>query len=227
MLDLRAARKQKGMTQKQVADLLGVSQAYLSMLERHRRQVPSHQLPAFVEVYGLSPTALPFRGSTNWNQMDDDVVATELAAFGYPGFAYMRVARPQWNPAELLLAALTKDDLETRVAEGLPWLAYAHSDMDWDWAVREAKTNNVVNRLGFAVTLSRELAEQKGDSLTAATLRDVEARLQPSVLLHPTTFCREHMTQAERRWLSERSTPEARQWNVLSDLSPEHLAHAS
>ncbi|HEX7289304.1 MAG TPA: helix-turn-helix transcriptional regulator [Candidatus Angelobacter sp.] len=225
--NLRNARKQKRMTQRQVADRMGVSQAYVSMLEGNKRRVPSRQLAKVVGAYGLSASALPFHGSKNWDRVDGDKVATELGTLGYPGFAYMRVGRPKWNPAELLLAALTKDDLETRVTEGLPWLAYTHSDMDWDWVVREAKNNNVTNRLGFVVTLARELAERKGDTATVARLRAVEARLQPCVLLHPRTLCREHMTQAERRWLSTRSTPQARQWNVLSDLSLEHLAHAT
>jgi transcriptional regulator with XRE-family HTH domain len=225
-LNLRDARKQKGFTQQQAAKRLGVTQAYLSMLERKRRQIPAQKLSLVVDVYGLPPSALPFRGEGEWSRLHESVVASELAALGYPGFAYLSSGRPTWNPAELLLAVLTRDELETRVAEGLPWLAYAHSDLDWDWTVREARTHNVVNRLGFVVTLARELAGKKSDVAAAAMLREVEARLEPSVLLRTETFCREHMTQAERRWLREHSTPQARHWNVLSDVSSEDLVHA-
>ncbi|SRR5258708_6511036 len=223
--DLRAARKQQGMTQKQAAAYLGVSQAYLSMVENGRRPVPGHQLNQVVEVYGLPPSALPMRG--HWNHLDNSKVAHELAALGYPGFSYMNVARPQWNPAELLVAALTKDELESRVAEGLPWLAYAFNNMDWNWAVRKAKTNDVTNRLGFVVTMARELADRKGNDSVAMTLRAVETQLQRSTLVREDTFCNERMTQAERRWLQKSRSPEARRWNVLSDLASEHLVHVA
>jgi hypothetical protein len=175
----------------------------------------------------LHPSALALRGSKDWGALDNSEVARELAALGYPGFSYMRDLRPQWNPAELLLAALTQDELESRVAAGLPWLAYAFNNtMDWDWLVREAKVNDVTNRLGFAVALAERVAEHKGDLATLEALHVVEARLLPSVLLREETFCHEHMTNAERRWLKENRTAEARRWNVLSDLSQENLTHA-
>jgi transcriptional regulator with XRE-family HTH domain len=227
LFDLRTARKQKGLTQAKAASHLGVTQAYLSMLENQHRPVPAHQLPRVVEVYGLPPSALPLRGPEDRRQLNDSNVASELAALGYPGFSYMHDLRPKWNPAELLLAALTNDELESRVAKGLPWLVYAFSNnMNWDWLVREAKANDVTNRLGFAVALAQRVAERKGDLAAAQALHTVEARLFPSVLLREETFCHEQMTNAERRWLKENRTAEARRWNVLSDLSSESLTHA-
>src|SRR5579864_6529562 len=163
MLDLRTARKQKGLTQEQAASTLGVTQAYLSMLESNRRPVPARKLFRVVEVYGLSYSALPMQGEQVWDKLQSDAVANQLAALGYPGFSYMKVDRPHWNPAELLVAALTKNELESRVAEGLTWLVYAFTNMDWNWVVREAKSHDVTNRLGFVVTLARKLAEQKGN----------------------------------------------------------------
>ncbi|HET9285448.1 MAG TPA: hypothetical protein VFR24_26145 [Candidatus Angelobacter sp.] len=65
-----------------------------------------------------------------------------------------------------------------------------------------------------------------GNTAVSRQLSNVENGLLLSVLLRELTFCHEHMPQAERRWLKENSTPEARQWNVLSDLSLEHLSHA-
>jgi hypothetical protein len=35
------------------------------------------------------------------------------------------------------------------------------------------------------------------------------------------------LTNAERRWLETERPPEAKQWNVLSDLSVQHLSHAT
>lgn len=227
MWDLRTARKQKGLTQQQAAAALGVTQAYLSMLENNQRPVPTKKLLLVIEVYGLPYSALPFLGHEHWNRLDSEEVANELAALGYAGFSYLRPGQPKWNPAELLVAALTNDQLESRVAEGLPWLAYAFSGLNWDWVTREAKVNDVTNRLGFVVTLARELADRKGDWSAADVLRNVETRLQRSILIREETFCNESMTNAERRWLQTRKTPEAQQWNVLSDLSSENLlAHA-
>jgi transcriptional regulator with XRE-family HTH domain len=225
--DLRSARKHKHLTQCQMAVQLGVTQAYLSMLESKRRPVPDHLLPSVVEHYGLPASVLPFLGGKNWGRVDDNEVATALAALGYPGFAYLNKRHAKWNPAELLLAALTKDNLESRVTEALPWLAYRYSELNWGWAVREAKLNNVTNRLGFVVALARELAERKLDSTAVERLRSVECQLAPSVLRKKETLCHENMTKVERQWLEERSTSEAQKWNVLSDLSTEQLAHGA
>ena len=227
MWDLRAARKQKGLTQAQAASALGVTQAYLSMLENKQRPVPTGQLSRVVEVYGLSYSTLPMQGAHSWYNLHSDVVANQLAALGYPGFSYMSTDRPQWNPAELLVAALTKHELETRVAEGLTWLVYSFTNLDWNWVVREAKVNDVTNRLGFVVTLARKLAEQKTNESVASTLRSVEAALKRSTLVQEETLCQEQMTQTERKWLENSRSPEARQWHVLSDLLPEHLQHVA
>jgi hypothetical protein len=99
--------------------------------------------------------------------------------------------------------------------------------LNWEWAVREAKVNNVTNRLGFVVALARELAERKHDSTAAETLRRVESQLEPAVLRKKETLCHEHMTKVERRWLEDRSSSEACKWNVLSDLSMEQLVHGT
>jgi hypothetical protein len=64
------------------------------------------------------------------------------------------------------------------------------------------------------------------DTAVANRLREVEKSLHASVLVRKLTFCNEHMLPAERRWLKQNSTPEAKHWNVLSDLSVEHLNHA-
>jgi transcriptional regulator with XRE-family HTH domain len=227
MFDLRTARKRKGLTQEKAALSLGVTQAYLSMLENNRRPVPANQLSRVVEVYGLSYAALPLRGQESWHQLQNRTIASQLAALGYPGFSYMNTNRPQWNPAELLVAALTKNELESRVIEGLTWLVYAFTNMNWDWVTREAKANDVTNRLGFVVTLARNLAERKANCSVAETMRTVEKRLRPSTLVREETLCHDQMTQAERKWLEERRSLEARQWHVLSDLTPEHLQHVT
>lgn len=225
-MELRQAREAKGWTQQKAALRLGFSQTYLSLLEQGKRQVPKSRVQRVFTVYdSLSPLALPMRGEKDWARMDGLKFSHQLAGLGYPGFAYLR-ARATWNPAEVLLAALTKDDLESRIAEALPWLVLSYSNMDWDWVVKQAKMHDVQNRLGFVLTLARSLAERMDDMAVTNRLNAVEQSLHASVLLREVTFCHEHMPEAERQWLKFNSTPEAKQWNVLSDLSPEHLTHA-
>jgi transcriptional regulator with XRE-family HTH domain len=225
-LDLRQARHRKGWTQQDAAARLGFSQTYLSLLEQGKRPVPKSRVQHVLAVYdSLSPLGLPFHGQGNWAGVGDLELAEQLAGLGYPGFSYMRTCAT-WNPAELLVAALTKDDLESRTAEALPWLVLAYSNMDWDWAVRQTKMHDTQNRLGFVVTLARSLAKRMNNTAVANRLHEVEKALLTSVLLRELTFCHEHMPQAERRWLKDNSTPEAKQWNVLSDLSADDLKHA-
>lgn len=218
---LKEARQQKGWTQQEAAKHLGVSQTYLSLLESGLRGLPAHLVKMFSKVYKLSPLSLPFHGEASWPTLNADALARELAGLGYPGFAYMKT-KATWNPAELLVVALSRD-LDRVTAEALPWVALKYHDMDWQWVIRESKLRDTQNRLGFAVTLAREVAEQKPDSATAEHLRAVEMSLQSSRLARTDTFCHENMTQSERKWLQKRRTPEARQWNLLSDLAPEHL----
>ena len=225
-LELRQAREKKGWTQQEAAPRLGLSQSYLSMLEQNKRVVPKSRFQQVLAVYDvLSPLALPLHGEARWSELGNQEVAEQLSGLGYPGFSYMR-GRAAWNPAELLVAALTKDELESRLSEALPWLVLEFSTMKWDWVVLQMKLHDCQNRLGFVLTLARLLAERVGNSAVSQQLSNVEKVLLPSVLLRELTFCHEHMPQAERRWLKANSTPEARQWNVLSDLSPEHLSHA-
>jgi transcriptional regulator with XRE-family HTH domain len=225
-MELRQAREAKGWTQQEAASRLGFSQTYLSLLEQGKRQVPKSRVQRVLAVYdSLWPLALPMHGQKDWAGMDGLKFSHQLAGLDYPGFAYLR-ARATWNPAELLLAALTKDNLESRSAEALPWLVLSYSNMDWNWVVRQSKMHDVQNRLGFVLTLARSLAGRKDDTVVTNRLSAVEQSLHASVLLREVTFCREHMPEAERRWLKLNSTPEAKRWNVLSDLSPEHLTHA-
>src|SRR5258708_9239261 len=102
------------------------------------------------------PTFLPL----NPNRREDETkLADELGAMGYPGFAYL-ADKPTRNPAELLLDALDRPDLSTRIAEGLPWVSLRYPDLDWAWLLSEMKLRNRQNRLGFVVGLTLELPQR-------------------------------------------------------------------
>jgi hypothetical protein len=124
------------------------------------------------------------------------------------------------------LTALQQADLEPRLAEALPWVALHYGNLRWDWLVDRAKANDVQNRLGFVVTLARQLAERHGDVAAALRLAGLEQQLDRARLVKEDTLGRESMTLAERRWLQDRRSSEARHWNLLTDLLPEHLPYA-
>jgi hypothetical protein len=105
-------------------------------------------------------------------------------------------------------------------------VAWRYPDLDWEWLLREAKLHDLQNRLGFVVSLARQVAERKGQGATAEALAAAELRLEPSRLVREDTLCRESMTQAERRWLRDRRSAQAQHWNLLTGLVPEHLPHA-
>ena len=218
--ELREGRKQRGWTQADLADRLGVSQGYVCLLERAQRPVPAALAQKAARVLDLPATALPF-GSTS-TALANEAVTTALATLGYPGFAYRR-RRQGLNPAEVLLRALKTADLDARVVEALVWVALTYANLDWDWLVRQAKLDDLQNRLGFLVTLARQLAEQRGNAEASSRLARAEQALEYSRLQREDAF-RLSMTEAERKWLRQHRSPEAARWNVLTNLNAGELA---
>ena len=224
--DLQTGREQKGWTQEQAARKLGVSQPYLSLLEKGARSVPQKLARKATTLYGLSAAKLPMK--TGWHNVqanDDDALASDLAALGYPGLSYLK-ARRKRNPAEVMLSALSANNLDSRLAEALPWVLLKHPDLNWEWLVRAAKVNDLQNKLGFVTSVARRLAEKLGNHESVSLLREQESVLERSRLVREETLCHDSLTQSERRWLRSNRSDEAKHWNLLTDLSPEHLSNA-
>jgi transcriptional regulator with XRE-family HTH domain len=221
---LAEARRAKGWTQEEAAERVGVSQTYWSLFENGRRQVPAHLLPKLRQHFEVPGAVAPLveRAAPH----SPDAVAAALAGLHYPGFAHVR-RRAFVNPAVVLWAALRSPDLETRLVEALPWVAWKYNSLDWDWLSQRLKVNDQQNRLGFVVALARDVAASHGDLASAATLAAVETRLEPGRLVREDTLCRETMTDAERRWLVSARSSLAAHWNVLSDLRAENLPYAA
>ena len=115
---LRSARESAGFTQQQAAGHLGVSQAYLALMETGRRRVTEQIGMKIIDLYHLGPTVLPQRAD-NLESWDCAHLAKALANLGYPGFRHLK-GGPCDNPAVVLLAALSWRDVEVRIVEGLP-----------------------------------------------------------------------------------------------------------
>ena len=212
---LRESRENRAWNQQQLAERLGVSQAYVSLLERGRRPLAASLVNRLASLLELPATALPLRED---QPLAGDRSTVAMGTLGYDGFSYLR-EQQSTNPAEVLVRTLGADQVDARVVEALPWLVRTYADMDWEWVVSRAKQADLQNRLGFVVSVARGLAEAASDAQTTATLRALEARLENSRLQKQDAFGRPSMTHAEERWLQEHSSPEAKHWNMLSTLT--------
>src|SRR5439155_10557490 len=80
--ELRDARRERVWTQAELADRLGVTQAYVCLLERNRRAVPRRLAQKLASVLKLSPSTLPM--SAGRASLKPDEVTSALGAVGYP-----------------------------------------------------------------------------------------------------------------------------------------------
>ena len=125
----KAGRVKAGLTQTQGAQRLGLSQPYLSQLERGQRPVTPQLARLATKVYALSPTGLPVPETTSGEGPDASRLARQLSGLGYPSFAHLRAE--QTNPAALVLQSLVQRDLEVRLTEALPWVLGTYPDLSW------------------------------------------------------------------------------------------------
>src|SRR5262249_35285814 len=129
------------------------------------------------------------------------------------------------NPAEVLANALKEANLDSRVVEGLPWLAARYADMDWNWLGQKTKLSDLQNRLGFVTAVAAPLAENAADSSRARKLREYAGVLDRARLVKEDTLCHDSMTQVERNWLRTNRPEQAKYWNLLTDMKVENLTH--
>ena len=223
---LQRARKQRGWTQAEAGARLGVSQAYVALLENGHRHIPATLARKAVRVFKLPAELLPPTGKA-LSTVTPDELARSLSRLGYPGFAYMRGG---WikNPGEVLLAALARPQLDLRIAEALPWLLLNYPELDGTWLVTQARLLNVTNRLGFVVDLARRVAERNAETSTSRyrALGKLADALRVGRLEAEDTFAQESLTETERDWLRANRSADARAWHVLTDWRPELLPYA-
>jgi transcriptional regulator with XRE-family HTH domain len=220
--EFRAARRRSGLTQTEVAERLGISQPYLSLIEKGERPVTPELAEVAVPLLRLPATARPIKVVS---RATPDALASQLGALGYRGFAHRRGRVV--NPAALLFQALSEDDLDVRVAEALPWIAMTYPDLDWAWLVREMKLKDLQNRLGFVVALARDLAVREGRADAVRSLSVVLEQLERARLVREDTLGRATMSPLERRHVRERRSATARHWNLLTTLTLDDLGYVS
>ncbi len=227
---LKQTRLLRRWSQPQAAQHLGVSQPYLAMLESGQRRLTPALTRRFVRSYGLTPAHLsPSKDFNPQAGMSADTLANQLCALGYPGFGYLKSRVPRMNPGEVLLAALAQDELEPRLVEALPWLLLRYWEMDTEWLVAEARRFALQNRLGFVVSLARRLAESSESSNLDRhnTFTVLESVLFRDRLARESTFLKNLRSDAEREWVMQNQSEDAKRWNLLTDWRPEYLPYVS
>lgn len=222
---LQTARKKLGLTQVEAAKKLGVSQAYFSLFEKGKRPLNKKIAKKAVRLFKMPPTALPLEKELeNVRPATNEMFVKQLAAYKYPGYTHVKASKLK-NPVEVLISALSTDNLEARLVEALPWLLLRFPDLEWNNLVDAAKLKDLQNRLGFLTSLACKLAEKSGDTEKASEFKRRLNNLEKSRLVKEDTLCRQNMTEAEKRWILQNRSAEAQHWNIISDLSAEHLRY--
>ena len=215
----KTGRENAGMTQVVAARSLEVSQPYLSQLEQGLRVSSGDLARRAAKLYKL-PAALPLPPPSEVHKLSADDLQRKLASLGYPGFEHVR-SKAVRNPAEVVLSAVLKPDLDTRLVEALPWVLSTYTDLNWEWLRDRAKLHNAQNKLGYLVHLAGQTA---GDSLRRQVLSKWEQELERARLAHEGTLCRDSMPEPERKWLKANRPQAAAHWSLLTSLSAEQLS---
>jgi hypothetical protein len=63
------------------------------------------------------------------------------------------------------------------------------------------------------------------DEKRTRTLEELRNRIEPSRLTREDTFLKPANSEAEREWLRQNRSEEARFWNLLTNWRPEHLPY--
>jgi hypothetical protein len=131
------------------------------------------------------------------------------------------------NPAEVVLGAVVKSDLDTRLIEALPWVLSTYTSLNWGWLRDRAKWNNAQNRLGYLVHLAKQTARALPERQGAVqVLSRWEEELEEARLAREGTLCRDSMPEPERTWLRSNRSEAAVHWSLLTGLTAEQLPYA-
>jgi transcriptional regulator with XRE-family HTH domain len=223
----KTGRREAGLTQVAAARSLSVSQPYLSQLEAGVRASGAGLARKAADLYRLPPTVLPLSGRFDFQEASPNQVHQGLASLGYPAFEHVHAGR-QSNPAEVVLSAVVKRDLDTRLVEALPWVLSTYTDLNWAWLRDRAKLRNAQNRLGYLVHLAKETVGGPMESTgPVKVLSGWQDELEEARLAREGTLCRDSMPERERAWLRANRPEAASHWNLLTSLAAGQLSYAA
>ena len=208
MAEVLRWRKRNRLTQVDAASLLGVSQPYLSLLEKGVRSLTA-----------VLRNRMKTAGGHVEQVTSDDLFRAQLSTLGYAGFAHAAKSRSRPRPGAVLMSVLAKPDADARVVEAMPWLVAAFkSQFDFGSMVRQAKLQNLQNRLGFVLQVAE--VDTPGGRMAVR-------ELERARLMQEDTLCWDSMPGATREWMRANRSPLAQHWNVLTRLRAEDLHNAA
>ncbi len=208
MTSLHNWRRNQKLTQARAASLLGVSQPYLSLLEKGERPLTKTVRARMKSLSASRP-----------HDSLDDRFREQLSALGYPPFGHVSAARLKPLPEAFLLSVLSQPDVTARVVEALPWVIRTYAaKINFSWLVQQAKLRNLQNQMGFLFRVS--------DSTNLELATAVDA-LEKARLLEEATLCWDSMPLATRKWLRKHRPSLAEHWNLLTMLQQEQSRHAA
>ena len=227
--EIRLYRTQRRLSQVELAQALGVTQAYISQLERGTRRVSKKlaaKLGALPTLGHLPPTVFP-EDLDPLGEVDLDLAA-DLAALGYPGYTAQEARAPR-NPAAVIVSILGQRHVAPGVMAAIPWVLLRFPGINTAWLVDRARLNNLQNRLGFLTDLACDVARTRAaawrvDEAQLAKLEALRDALESSRLAKEDTLARQ-LTPSERQFFEEHRPPAARHWNLLTGLTKETLPH--
>jgi hypothetical protein len=190
-------------------------------MEGGHRRVPERLVRLVVRTAPDLATALPVEMPSK-----EADLPTLLGSLGYPAFEYLADRRTVTNPAAVVLTALTSSDVPARVTEALPWVLVKFSDLNWDWLLREAKLANVQNRLGYLVSLAKQVSESQNETQALERLEAARVRLEEARLAKEDSLGR-RLTEVERHHLRHERSDVAKHWNLLTTLRANDLRYVS
>lgn len=207
-LNLQEWRRQNSLTQVEAAALLGVSQPYLSLLEKGVRPLTKTVRARMKSVNRARP-----------HDSLDDRFREQLSALGYAPFAHVSPARVKPAPDVFLLSVLMQPDVDARVVEALPWVVQTYAaKMNFTWLVQQAKLENLQNQMGFLFRVSDSESPELAVAIDA---------LEKARLLEEATLCWDSMPSATRKWMRQHRSFLARHWNLVTMLQQEQSMHAA
>jgi transcriptional regulator with XRE-family HTH domain len=186
-------RTARGLTQVEAARRLGLSQPYLSLIEKGCRPAP--------------------RGLAERLQSPETDTASRLREFGWGGAAEVNggpaeLARCGLDPAVTIHDALIEADLDLDTTLGVVWLASRASfTLRWKWLVTQAKLSNTQNRLCYLC-----------EWCSGAGANAARSELSAARLLAESTFCCDSISASEREFLRASRGPRAAYWNIVPQL---------
>ena len=219
---LREARANAGMSQVEAAVCLGVSQTLLSLMEKGERSVTPAVAQRVVAQLDASPVELPVSAHARHSEQR---LAEDLGALGFPGYRYLQ-GTPR-NPAEVLLDALDRPDLDARLVEALPWLPLRYPDMNWAWLTVQVKLRNRQNRLGFVVALALKAAMRQAKHETVKHLAEPLKSLEEARLAKADTLCQDSWPPSQRQFAHKSRSRLAAHWNLDTRLTEDHLVESA